>query len=56
MGDDDAYQDDCCYNLQQSIDMVLKAIAEHHEEQYVENHDVRANLNNMNRMGVDALP
>lgn len=49
MSEDDAYRDDCCYNLQQAIEMTLKAIVELHGEQYAENHDVRANLNILNR-------
>ena len=53
MGEDDAYQDDCCYNLQQSIEMVLKAIVELHGGQYAENHDVRSNLNILSRMEVE---
>ena len=50
---DDAYRDDCCYNLQQSIEMVLKAIVELYGEQYAENHDLRANINILNKMGID---
>lgn len=49
MGEDDAYRDDVCYNLQQSIEMSLKAMVELHGLQYAENHDVRANLNILNR-------
>lgn len=52
MGDDDAYRDDVCYNLQQSIEMTLKAIVELNGLQYAENHDVRANLNILNRQNI----
>lgn len=53
MGEEDAYRDDCCYNLQQTIEMTLKAIVELYGEQYAENHDVRANLNILNRKGIE---
>ena len=50
---DEAYRDDCCYNLQQSIEMVLKAIVELYGEQYAENHDLRANINILNRKDIN---
>ena len=50
---DDAYRDDCCYNLQQSIEMVLKAIVELNGEQYAENHDIRSNINILNKKGIE---
>lgn len=53
MGEEDAYRDDCCYNLQQAIEMTLKAIVELYGEQYAENHDVRANLNILNKIGIE---
>lgn len=49
---DDAYLDDCCYNLQQSIELGLKYIVELSGENYVENHDVRAQLNVLRNIGV----
>jgi len=45
---DDAYLDDCCYNLQQAIEYCLKYIIEIHGEKYIENHDIRAQLNKIN--------
>ena len=53
MGDDDAYRDDVCYNLQQAIEMSLKSIVELNGLQYAENHDVRANLNILNHAGIN---
>ena len=50
---DDAYMDDCCYNLQQSIEMILKAIVELNGEQYAENHDIRSNINILNKLGIE---
>ena len=52
MGEDDAYRDDVCYNLQQAIEMSLKAMVELNGLQYAENHDVRANLNILNRNNI----
>ena len=45
LGTDDAYIDDCCYNLQQCIELCLKYIVELTGQPYAENHDVRAQLN-----------
>lgn len=42
---DDAYVDDCCYNLQQCIELCLKFFVEMNGENYIENHDARAQLN-----------
>lgn len=50
---DDAYVDDCCYNLQQTIEYCLKYIVEMNGENYVENHDVRAQLNKLNSLDVN---
>ena len=44
---DDAYLDDCCYNLQQCIELCLKYIVEMNGEEYIETHDVRAQLNRL---------
>lgn len=49
---DDAFLDDCCYNLQQTVEFSLKYIVEMNGENYVENHDVRAQLNKLRTMGV----
>ena len=50
---DDAYLDDCCYNLQQCIEFTLKFIVEENGESYVENHDIRAQLNKLKSLGLD---
>lgn len=50
---DDAYRDDCCYNLEQAIEMALKAIVELNGLVIAENHDLRANLNVLNRAGIN---
>lgn len=47
---DDCYLDACCYNLQQSIEFSLKFLVEMAGMQYAENHDIRANLNILNRV------
>lgn len=47
---DDCFLDACCYNLQQSIELSLKFIVEMTGQQYAENHDIRANLNILNRV------
>lgn len=49
---DDAFTDDCCYNLQQAIEMALKAIVELNGLAIAENHDLRANLNVLNRADI----
>ena len=49
---DDAYIDACCYSLQQSIELSLKYIVELHGEEYAENHDIRANLNKLELIGI----
>lgn len=51
MGIDDAYVDDCCYNLQQAIEKTLKYIVEMNGNKYATNHDIRANINILNRIG-----
>ena len=53
ISEDDAYLDDCCYNLQQSIEFALKYIVEMSGENYAENHDVRAQLNKLKNLGVE---
>lgn len=37
--------DDCCFNIQQSMEFCLKGIVEMQGKQYVTNHDLRAQLN-----------
>ena len=53
IAEDDAFLDDCCYNLQQTIEFSLKYIVEMNGENYVENHDVRAQLNKLKSLGVE---
>lgn len=48
---DDSYLDACCYNLQQSIEFSLKFLVEMTGQQYAENHDIRANINILNKAG-----
>lgn len=52
IGIDDAYMDDCCYNLQQSIEMTLKWLVEINGKDYVENHDLRAQINKLKKLNV----
>lgn len=53
INNNDCYMDSCCFHLQQSIEFLLKGIVEMNGAQYAENHDVRANLNILNRIGID---
>jgi len=53
IGQDDAFLDETCYNLQQCIELALKYIVEMNGENYIENHDVRAQLNTLKNIGVD---
>lgn len=47
--EDDAYLDDCCFHLQQTVEFILKGIVEMNGLRFAENHDIRANLNILNR-------
>ena len=49
----DCYLDSCCFHLQQSIEFILKGIVEMNGAQFAENHDIRANLNILNRLNID---
>ena len=49
---DDAYVDECCFNLQQSIEFALKYLVEMHGENFVENHDIRAQINKLKKLDV----
>lgn len=49
----DCYLDSCCFHLQQAIEFLLKGIVEMNGIQYAENHDIRANLNILNRMNIE---
>jgi HEPN domain-containing protein len=44
---DDAYIDECCFNLQQAIEFCLKYLVEMCGERYIENHDIRAQINKL---------
>lgn len=52
INEDDCYLDSCCFHLQQSIEFILKGIVEMNGLRYAENHDVRANLNILNRENI----
>ncbi|MGN0153712.1 MAG: HEPN domain-containing protein [Lachnospiraceae bacterium] len=47
MGIDDAYVDDCCYNLQQVIEKTLKYIVEMNGSRYAETFCLGAELKQM---------
>lgn len=49
---DDAYLDNCCYNIQQAIELTLKFIVEIYGGKYAENHDIRAQLNKLSKLSV----
>lgn len=49
----DCYLDSCCFHLQQCIEFLLKGIVEMNGMQYAENHDIRANLNILNRLNIE---
>ena len=50
IAEDDAYLDDCCYNLQQAMELALKFLVEIHGEPYIRNHDLRAQLNSFSAL------
>lgn len=43
----------CCFQLQQTIEFLLKGIVELNGLRYEENHDIRANLNILNREAIE---
>lgn len=49
---DDAYLDSCCYNIQQTIELTLKFLIEINGGAYVENHDIRAQLNKLSKLSI----
>lgn len=51
--ENDSYMDSCCFHLQQTIEFLLKGIVELNGLRYAENHDIRANLNILNRENID---
>lgn len=53
IGRDDAYLDDCCFNLQQSIEMALKYLIETSGRDYIENYDIRAQLNKLRSLDIE---
>ena len=50
---DDAFLDICCNDLQQAIEYTLKYCVEMTGQAYVENHDVRAQINLLINAGVE---
>lgn len=50
MSVDDAYVDECCFNLQQAIEFSLKYLVEMAGEPYMENHDIRAQMNLLKKL------
>lgn len=56
MQTDDCYIDDCCYNLQQTIEMALKYLVELKGQEYITNHSIRAQLNILEKTDPDFLP
>lgn len=56
MSTDDCYVDDCCYNLQQAIEMTLKYLVELKGKEYVTNHSIRAQLNILEKTDSDFIP
>lgn len=50
---DDAYLDSMCFETQQGLDLALKALVELNGSRYVENHDIRAQLNLLDKLGVE---
>lgn len=53
IADDDCYLETCCFALQQCIEFQLKGIVELHGLTYAENHEIRSNLNILNRNGIN---
>lgn len=53
INNNDCYLDSCCFHLQQCIEFLLKGIVEINGMQYAENHDIRANLNILNRLNIE---
>ena len=47
---DDAYIDECCFNLQQTIEFCLKYLVEMAGEVYPENHDIRSQINRLKKL------
>ena len=51
--ENDCYMDSCCFCLQQTVEFLLKGIVEMQGLRYAENHDIRANLNILNREDIN---
>ena len=56
MATDDSYIDQCCYNLQQSIEFSLKFLVEQEGANYAPNHSLRAQLNKLDQVHSKILP
>ena len=52
IGKDDAFLDETCFNLQQCIELCLKYMVEMSGEEYVETHDIRAQINKLKSKNV----
>lgn len=53
IGIDDAFLDETCFNLQQCIELCLKYLVEMNGENYVESHDIRAQINKLKSLKAD---
>lgn len=51
--EDDSYVDAACFDLQQCMEFCLKTLVELNNESYVQNHDLRAQLNKLAKIGVN---
>ena len=49
---DDAFIDECCYNLEQAIEFSLKYLVEMNGIPYIENHDIRAQINVLKKLQI----
>lgn len=47
IAEDDAFLDETCFNLQQCIELCLKYLVEMSGEDYIETHDIRAQINKL---------
>lgn len=52
LGEEDAFLDSMCFNIQQALWFALNALMELNGKRYITNHDIRAQLNTLDRLGV----
>lgn len=50
--EDDAFLDNCCFALQQTIEMAMKFIIEANGVKYAKTHDLRAHLNQLQSLEI----